>query len=367
MCTGGSCVGGKIKLNGMDIGGQLLLGATAQGSEVLNGGQITGIFYPCEDIGNFAGEATFTGVAAGGQIYAFDVNPPFKADVSGDITINGDYVGLFKVDGDFTSTASLTITGDLKANAGDDGLIWIVEEAAGDVTIKKDLIGHVHYPKTFATNGSVTVEGNVTSSGLFKTGDLATGETHDGDLIFQGNVVGDILIHGNMSGDVTITDDQSGDLAIDEGLSGSITVGGALANAGLGGGRIMIAGESSGPIKVGKKTGSLTLIQVAGGLAAGATIEINTTQGPFNAVGDMHIGGTTPAALPFDGCIRIYGQSLTGNHGHLKGDLDIVMCHPNGHQLLICIDGDDAGNVTLDQTGCIPANANWDCYSPGCP
>ncbi|MCZ6655078.1 MAG: hypothetical protein O7D91_18880 [Planctomycetota bacterium] len=288
--------GGKVELNGKNVDSNFNLGAAQSGTQILNGGQVNGVFYPCEFGGEFAGEATFTGVAAGGQIWAFDT-VDHLADVSGDITINGDYAGLFKVDGDFTSTASLTITGDLKANSGNDGLIWIVEEAAGDVTIKQDLIGHVHHPKTFATNGSLTVEGNVTSSGLFKTGDNATGETHDGDLIFQGNVVGDILIHGNMSGDVTITKDQTGDLTIDEDLSGSVTVGGALANGPGGGGRILVLGESSGPIKVGEKTGSLTVIRVRDGLATGARIEINTTRGHFSAVGDIYIGGAFVISL----------------------------------------------------------------------
>lgn len=382
---------GTLDLHTKDVRAPLFLGDVPGTGKVLNGGILAEVFYPAFN-GDFAGTATFTSVAAGGQIYAFDSDATQDTNISGDITITGDYAGLFKVAGDFTSTASLTITGDLKASSGEDGLIWIVEEAAGDIVIKGDLIGHVHHPKSFPTNGSLTVEGNVTSSGLFKTGDNATGETHDGDLIFEGNLDGDVLIHGNMSGDVTITLDQSGDLTIDEDFSGSMTVngdvsgdlqitgdligsmtvGGALANGQVGGGRILVTGESSGPIKVGKKTGQLTLIQVTGGLASGATIEINTTRGNFDAGGDIHIGGPLVPSLPavtFDGCIRIYDDAdIPPKGGSLKGDLTVVGCHdPAGEELMICIDGLIKGGVYLEQTGCTGTPATWGCASPGCP
>ena len=363
---------GKLDLHNQDIDSNLFLGDVASTGTVVNGGAISAIFYPSFEEGDFAGTATFSSVEAGGSIYAFDGDPIKDTNVSGTITITGDYAGLFKVDGDFTSTALLTINGDLKTSSGEDGLIWVVEEAAGDVHIKGKLIGHVHHPKTFT--GSLTVDGDVTSTGLFKTGDRATGETHSGDLTFKQDVLGDILIHGNTSGAVQITDDFSGDLCVDEDLisdlTSGVTVGGALANSGLaGGGRILVSGESSGDIKVGKNTGSLTLIHVVNGLATGATIEINTTEGAFDAEGDILIGHPTEiTAISFDGCLRIHDQLISGNNGDLIGSLDVNGCHGDGEVLVICIDGDDNGNVTLDQTGCTPANATWGCEDPpSCP
>ena len=60
-------IGGKIKLNNKDLDGNLLLFGVANGAQILNGGQVSGVFYPCEFGGEFAGTATFAGVAAGGS------------------------------------------------------------------------------------------------------------------------------------------------------------------------------------------------------------------------------------------------------------------------------------------------------------
>ncbi len=127
----------------------------------------------------------------------------------------------------------------------------------------------------------------------------------------------------------------------------------------------MIAGESSGAIKVGKQTGSLTLIQVAEGLAPGSTIEINTTEGSFDAEGDIHIGGTTPTARPFDGRIRIYDKILGSVNGHLKSAIDVIGCHDDEEILNICVDGNDGGNITLPQTDCTYQTATHSCGT--CP
>ena len=241
-----------------------------------------------------------------------------------------------------------------------------MKAAAGDVTIDKELIGHIHYPKTFT--GDVLVKGNVTSTGLFKTGDNISSETHTGNVTINQDLAGEVLIHGNMSGTVRTKNDQTGDVTIDEDLSGFVIVEDSLANIGFSdGGRITVSGESSGDIQVGENTGSNTLIHVVDGIGTGATVEVNTTRGAFDAAGDIMIGHPTViTAIVFDGCIRIYDDG-SGGDGDLTGSIDVNGCHGDEEVLVICIDGDDNGNVTLDQTGCSPANADWGCPSPGCP
>ena len=128
-----------------------------------------------------------------------------------------------------------------------------------------------------------------------------------------------------------------------------------------------------GDIKIGEKTGSLTLIHLAGGLGSGSTVQINTTEGAYDAEGDIHVGptvygGSPPPAISFDGCIRIYDDGAGGGED-LDGNITVVGCHdPDGEELIICIDGDDNDNVTLDQLGCTGDDATWGCdATPNCP
>ena len=227
------------------------------------------------------------------------------------------------------------------------------------------LIGTVEYA---SLSGTLNVTNDVAGT-IHIIGSLIGGEINSGEINIGGSVSGNIELY-DTAGVVSITGNLSGDVEIEGDLTGSVIVGGSLANSGYAGGaRILVTGESSGAIKVGEESGSLTLIHVVNGLATGATIEINTTEGAFDAEGDILIGPATEiTAISFDGCIRIHDQLISGNNGDLIGSLDVNGCHGDGEVLVICIDGDDNGNVTLDQTGCTPANATWGCEDPpNCP
>ncbi len=60
-----------------------------------------------------------------------------------------------------------------------------------------------------------------------------------------------------------------------------------------------------------------------GGLGEGGTIEINTSEGEFNAEGDIVIGSAvysqSPPNITFDGCIHIYEQAHGVDYGDLNG------------------------------------------------
>ena len=60
-----------------------------------------------------------------------------------------------------------------------------------------------------------------------------------------------------------------------------------------------------------------------GGLGEGGTIEINTSEGEFNAEGDIVIGSAvcsqSPPNITFDGCIRIYDDSVSADYGAVNG------------------------------------------------
>lgn len=308
---------GTIDLTNSDIAGQLIITKASSTAEVKNGRSILNgaIFYPSQiDVdppNSFDGLATFLSVASGGEIESIN-----GAEIGGTIRVTGDMAGEVAI-----------VSGSLKSG----GLIDIGGDMTGEVHIALDCVG---------------------------------------DIDIGGDCTGDIVLDEDLSGDVDIVGGMTGDLDLTGDMTGSVTVRGALANGSLiAGGRIMVGGESSGPIKVGKQTGTLTLIQVVGGLGTGGKIEINTTQGAFDAEGDILIGVDPPAALPFDGCIRIHDQLVSSNNGNLEGDIDVIGCHdPAGETLVICIDGDVNGNVTLDQTDCSGTPATWGCDDPpNCP
>ncbi len=133
-------------------------------------------------------------------------------------------------------------------------------------------------------------------------------------------------------------------------------------------GRILVDGQSSGSIEVAKNTARASLIHVVGDLAAGATIEVNTIEGPVNAGGTIRVGPVVylccpPPPITFDGCIHIYDDAVIGTGGDLTGEIVVAGCHDPG-DLNICIDGNDNGNVTLAQSGC-PNQVDWSCQT--CP
>ena len=214
---------------------------------------------------------------------------------------------------------------------------------------------------TYSVAGLIEIVGSLLAGAEINIGGSLTGGSATGNIVIEHDCVGDVDVQQSVSGDICIGND----------LTGSVTVAGALSNQTFaGGGRILVGGESSGPIKVGKNTGSLTLIQIAKGLATGATIQVNTTRGNFDAEGDMYIGPgeVLPVPLPFDGCIRIFDDGAAVG-GALDGDITIVGCHDESvaEELMICIDGPVNGNVNLEQTGCNGVPATWGCPFPGCP
>ena len=155
-----------------------------------------------------------------------------------------------------------------------------------------------------------------------------------------------------------IDGDLKGDVEIEGLLTGSITVGGSL----NGSGAILVTELTTGEISIGKETTSLTEIHLLGGLGSGGTVEINSSEGAFDAVGDITVGLATCSATPpdvtFDGCIGIRGD--------LDGAISVCGCHATAADLDICIDGDDNGNVTISQTGCTN-QVDWSCPFAGCP
>ncbi len=215
----------------------------------------------------------------------------------------------------------------------------------------------------FNSGGEINIGGSV-------SGNIELYETV-GALHITNDLSGDVEIEEDLTGSVTVDGDVSGDIQLLFDLIGSVTVGGALANGGVGGGRILVSGETTGTIKVGKSTASLTLIQLAGGLASGATLEINTTRGNFGVGGDIQLGGpywissSSPPPLTFDGCIRIYDDAgAPPKGGNLKGDLTVIGCHATADDLNICVDGNDNGHISIVQIGCTN-QVDWSCS--GCP
>ncbi len=270
---------GQIDLNNADVAGTLLIESEGRG-RINSGGAVTGTVTLANGTGNaFSGTATFADVSATGTVQTIS-----SADLSGRCETTGSMAG------------SISISGDLVFG----GKIWVAGDASGDVSVDSDALGDVQ------------IDGNLTSSE-------------------------------------------------------SITVGGALAKAGVGSGRIMVGGECGGPIRVGEDTQSLSLIQLVGGLATGGSIEINTTNGIFDANGLIHVGPAdlTIPDITFDGCIHIYDDGA-GSGGALNNALTVQGCHATADDLDICIDGPDNGNVTILQSGCTN-QVGWSCPDPACP
>ncbi|MCH8880028.1 MAG: hypothetical protein IID34_09110 [Planctomycetes bacterium] len=260
----------------------------------------------------------------------------------------------------------LTSTGSILLNNNDvSGSLEIARGGAGTINSGGAVTGTVILAdgplKTYSGDADFA---SVSGAGVIKT---LNGAHFIGQLDFTSSCSGDIEIAGNCGGDVAIGGSFKGDMDIQGDLSGSLTVDDALDGVG----RILVSGESSGAIKVGKKTGLLTLIHAAGGLATGATIEINTSRGPFNAEGVIYVGAgaacvLNPPNVTFDGCIRIYDHLPGMNFGDLIGSISISGCHSTTADLNICIDGAGHGNVNICQNGC-PNQVGWSCPIPACP
>ncbi len=204
---------------------------------------------------------------------------------------------------------------------------------------------------------------SVSGGGMIKT---VNGAHFSGTLQLASSSSGGIHIDGDCSGALSV----GGTFKADVHIVGELTATGSLEITGkLGGsGRIQVDGQCKGRIKVGERTDPLTLIDLSGGLYVGGKVEINTSEGTYNAEGNINVGpaaacSLSPPDVTFDGCIRIYNDSASGNYGNLEGAISISGCHNPG-DLNICVDGSDNGNVNLCQTGC-PNQVGWSCS--GCP
>ena len=207
-------------------------------------------------------------------------------------------------------------------------------------------------------SGAFTGQINVGS--VAATGKIVTEQDAAGNIVVSGACAGAIEIEGDLSGTVDIGGVSGGALS----STGSVTVDGALKAVGFTGGKILIDGLCDGPIMIGKQTDAGTLIHLVDGLDAGS-IEINTTEGSFDADGDIRVGPTGQITdIVFDGCIHIYDGSHGG--GALNGALIVRGCHATTDDLDICIDGPHNDNVIIEQAGC-PNQVDWSCPVPACP
>ncbi len=343
----GGSVSGDIEVSNDVTGGDIVL------SDELAGGTLTVV----GDVSSASSTITIADMVTAG--YGNHSLADFQQDFEGSLILSSGIKANqeVRIGGQLASNQSIdlnsqAVAGTLKISGGGSGTISDGGAVSGTVILADGSANTYSGTATFAS-----VEG----SGQIKT---LNGAHISGQLNITADCSGDIDITGDLSADIDIGEDLKGDIAVDGDMTstGSITVDGMLG----GSGRILVGGQSAGPIKLGKKTESLTLILVEEGLATGATIEINTSRGVFDAEGDIHIGpSANPVPLPFDGCIRIYDALIGGGGGNLKGDLDVVMCHDDQEDLNICIDGDDGGNVTLVQTGCTYQTATWTCGT--CP
>lgn len=138
------------------------------------------------------------------------------------------------------------------------------------------------------------------------------------------NIIGDLRASGQITVGGAVRDSNVT-------VGGTVTVGGKLAAGFAGAGRILVTGLCSGAISIGQETATATLIHLLEGLDLGASLVINADEGNFNANGDIHVGliscSATPPEVTYDGCIRIYKDSMSAHGGTLNGDLAICDCH----------------------------------------
>ena len=278
------------------------------GSQIINGGEVTGFFYPGIAIGGF-----FNGTLTVASVSETSTHPDIPT-------------GEIEAFATSAFNGTINVTG---ANAG-----------------------------TIETTGAFTGQINVGS--VSASGAIVTEQDAAGNIVVSHACAGAIEIEGDLSGTVDIGALSGSGLT----STGSVTVDGALKAVGFAGGKILVNGICDGPIKIGKQTDAGTLIHLVDGLDAGS-IEINTSTGNFNADGDIRVGPMSGMPnIVFDGCIRIYDGFLGG--GALNGTLIVRGCHANSNDLDICIDGPDNDNVKIEQTGCTN-QVDWSCPTPECP
>lgn len=264
--------------------------------------------------------------------------------LTGPLTIEGGGAGTIENVFHLTSTMILA-KGSGNAFSGTATVRTVGFNAAIKTLISADLTGTIKITSNLSLGGTILVVGDVSSGGK-------------------------IWVVGDCSGLVRVVHDLIGDVQIDSDLtsSGKVTVDEALAAPALAGaGRILVSGICDGDIDIGEQTDDLTLIHLLGGLGSGGSLEINASEGNFDANGNIHVGptGFVIPDITFDGCIHIYDELGTGDGGNLIGTLTVQGCHDD--DLDICIDGlDTLPNVIIKQTGC-PNQVGWSCPDPPCP
>ncbi len=143
--------------------------------------------------------------------------------------------------------------------------------------------------------------------------------------------------------------DATGIVRVGGRMAGTLAVGGALGP----GARITVDDPCDGDVAIGRQTTARSLIALHGGLGAGGTVRINTSQGDHDA-GGLIVIGRRFAPLPslFDGCIRVHDDRRSSEGGNLLGSITVIGCHASPDDLNICIDGEDHGHVRIQQDTC---------------
>jgi len=211
-----------------------------------------------------------------------------------------------------------------------------------EIRVYGGLSGTITITGDMSNIAEIAVNGDVLSSGRIKV---------NGDMLNNGTSPSRIAILGDMLGDIEVDGDMAGEIFLDETLKET--------------GSIIIEGLTKNSIVVDKDTEDLSLIHLKGGLSAAGFVLINDEEGAFDADGDIQVGKKDDGStVTFDGCIRVFDDSATGNDGDLNGNITVKGCHATSDDLNICIDGAINGTISILLTGC----ANTVTYSCGtCP
>ncbi len=287
---------------------------------------------------------------------AFNVNTDEGShNFSGDVVIDGNMTGTAMIkmfegtDGDFNSSASITVSG--ASGIGSSASILLEGTMQGTLAVANDLAG------------------SVTIGGAF-SGDVSIGDDFTSGADF--NVGGAYGVVDMVNGaSFTVVSNSRGDFAV----TGDIDDGAILALNKLGAnGRILVDGVCNGDIRIDEGTDSTSLIQVIDGLATNGTIVVNFDEGDsHDADGDIFIGN--PESDPvdpvdpvtYDGVINILNG--TGGGGDFTGTITVIGCHDDTDLFEFCICGSDTGSTkTVYQTDCMNqvANPYFTCSSSPC-
>ncbi len=346
-----------INLTDSNVTGRLDIRGGGSG-EIINGGAITtttvngntlvGDVRLGVDSSVFSGEATFASVSAN----SLGIHLDNDADLNGTVTVTGN------VDGDIRVNGSVGANGTV-ATGNVNGTITVGDsedpgELAGDLDIGGTVDGDVNV--FGAVSGTIVIVKEL--HGLI---DISSNLS--GDITINGDQTGDVDIRGNLSGNITVTENLSGDITARRGnVSGNIDVGKTLESTG----RILVDDLTTGDIAIGENTESLSLILVADGVGAGASIVINESKGDHNADGQITIGPRSNLqSVTFDGTIFISDNVAGTNGGDLNGNITVTGCHTTAADLDICVCGNTNGTVTIDQSPFCGSQVSWSCVS-GC-